>query len=481
MNILSRLVNYGVVRLNVLVKERMLIMGHDNLIPQPKTYGPLGNLPSIDKNQPTLSFMKLADEYGPIFRLEIMGKSNIIISGPEYVAEVCDRSRFDKSNEGALKNARAFGGDGLFTANTQEPNWRKAHNILMPSFSQSAMKGYHSMMVDIAEQLIGKWTRLNPDESIDIPGDMTRLTLDTIGRCGFNYRFNSFSQEQPHPFIASMARALKEAMSQFLRLPIQDKLMIRRKRQYNLDIQSMFTLVDRIIVERRASGIQGDDLLSHMLYTKDPETGEGLDDQNIRFQIITFLIAGHETTSGLLSFALYFLIKNPDKLQKAYEEVDRVLTDVEPTYQQVVELKYVRMVLNEALRLWPTAPAFALYAKEDTHLGGKYEVKKGERVSVLIPKLHRDRGAWGDDVDEFRPERFKDPHQIPHDAYKPFGNGQRACIGQQFALHEATLVLGMVLKHFELIDHTHYQLKIKQTMTLKPDGFTLQVRVREGI
>ncbi|MBJ8192891.1 cytochrome P450, partial [Bacillus cereus] len=94
---------------------------------------------------------------------------------------------------------------------------------------------------------------------------------------------------------------------------------------------------------------------------------------------------------------------------------------------------------NEALRLWPTAPAFSLFAKEDTLLDGTYPLKKGDSVNVLIPKLHRDTEAWGEDVEEFRPERFEDPSAIPQDAYKPFGNGQRACIGQQFALQEATL------------------------------------------
>lgn len=451
------------------------------MIPQPKTFGPLGNLPLLDLGSPVQSLVKLADQYGPIFRMDLPGRSDLFISSHELVADACDESRFDKKVWAPLQKVRAFTGDGLFTSETDEPNWHKAHNILLPSFSQTAMRGYHGMMVDIALQLIQKWARLNPDESVDVPEDMTRLTLDTIGLCGFNYRFNSFYREQPHPFITSMTRALGEAMSQLQRLDIQDKLMVITKRQYKHDIQAMFSLVDKIISERKTQGYQGgEDLLAHMLSGKDPETGQPLDDENIRYQIITFLIAGHETTSGLLSFALYFLLKNPDKLQKAYEEVDRVLTDPVPSYAQVRELKYIRMILNESLRLWPTAPAFALYAKEDTMLAGKYPMKKGDSVNVLIPKLHRDTSVWGEDVEEFRPERFADPSQIPYDAYKPFGNGQRACIGQQFALQEATLVLGMVLKHFEIIDHTNYQLKVKETLTLKPEGFTLRVRPRGG-
>ncbi|NGP60472.1 bifunctional cytochrome P450/NADPH--P450 reductase [Paenibacillus thiaminolyticus] len=448
-------------------------------IPQPKTYGVLGNLPLIDKDSPTLSFGKLADEYGPIFRFELMGRSVIIVSGPEFVAEVCDQSRFDKAI-GHLLKVRDFAGDGLFTSLTDEPNWPKAHNILMPSFSLQAMKGYHDRMLDIALQLVQKWARLNPDESIDVADDMTRLTLDTIGLCGFDYRFNSYYRETPNPFIVSMVRALDEAMHYGSRLPIQNKLMLISKRQYERDIQSMFSLVDKIIAERKASGDQGGtDLLARMLTAKDPETGQQLDDQNIRYQIITFLIAGHETTSGLLSFAIYFLLKHPEVLEKAYREVDEVLTGPLPTYEQVLKLKYVRMILNESLRLWPTAPQFSLFAKEDTVIGGKYPIQKGEAVSIIIPKLHRDKGAWGEDAELFRPERFEDPAKVPNHAYKPFGNGQRACIGMQFALHEATLVLGLILQQFELMDHLNYQLKVKQTLTLKPADFKIRVQLRD--
>ncbi|MCY8622007.1 bifunctional P-450/NADPH--P450 reductase [Bacillus spizizenii] len=448
-------------------------------IPQPKTYGPLGNLPLIDKDKPTLSLIKLAEEQGPIFQIHTPAGTTIVVSGHELVREVCDEERFDKSIEGALEKVRAFSGDGLFTSWTHEPNWRKAHNILMPTFSQRAMKDYHEKMVDIAVQLIQKWARLNPNEAVDVPGDMTRLTLDTIGLCGFNYRFNSYYRETPHPFINSMVRALDEAMHQMQRLDFQDKLMVRTKRQFHHDIQTMFSLVDSIIAERRSNGDQDEkDLLARMLNVEDPETGEKLDDENIRFQIITFLIAGHETTSGLLSFAIYFLLKHPDKLKKAYEEVDRVLRGAAPTYKQVLELKYIRMILNESLRLWPTAPAFSLYPKEDTVIGGKYMITTQDRISVLIPQLHRDQDAWGEDAEEFRPERFEHQDQVPHHAYKPFGNGQRACIGMQFALHEATLVLGMVLKYFTLIDHENYELDIKQTLTLKPGDFRIRVQTR---
>ena len=271
--------------------------------------------------------MKLAQEYGPIYWLDMLGKPVVIVSGFELVDELCDESRFDKSVRGALRRLRDFAGDGLFTAYTQEPNWSRAHNILLPSFGQRAMQGYHPMMLDIAEQLVLKWDRLNADDEIDVTHDMTSLTLDTIGLCGFGYRFNSFYRESPHPFVGAMIGALGTSM-ETRGLPLETMLKKDRERKLRADIRYMNEMVDRIVRERRESGddlADKPDLLSHMLSGVDRKTGERLDDLNIRYQVITFLIAGHETTSGLLSFAVYYLLNNPDVLARASAEVDRVL------------------------------------------------------------------------------------------------------------------------------------------------------------
>ncbi|PFB13692.1 bifunctional cytochrome P450/NADPH--P450 reductase [Bacillus cereus] len=443
-------------------------------IPQLKTDGDFGDLPLFNKEKPLQSILKISNQMGEIFNIKTPTRDTHYVSSQRLVKEVCDESRFDKNLSQSLKNVRRFTGDGLFTSWSHEKNWKKAHNILLPSFSQQAMKGYHAMMVDIAVQLIQKWERLNADEHIDVPEDMTRLTLDTIGLCGFNYRFNSFYREQPHPFIMSMVRSLEDSMNRLQRTNPNDPSYEKENLQLQEDIQFMNELVDKIIEDRRISGEKGNDLLTHMLNGKDQETGKSLDDENIRYQIITFLIAGHETTSGLLSFALYFLVKNRHILHKAVEEATRVLVDPVPTYRQVKQLKYINMVLNETLRLWPTAPAFSLYSKEDTILGGEYPLKQGDEVIVLIPQLHRDKTIWGQDIEQFRPERFESVSTIPDHAFKPFGNGQRACIGQQFALHEAALVLGMMLKHFNFYDHQDYELNIKETLTLKPERFTVK-------
>ena len=222
-----------------------------------------------------------------------------------------------------------------------------------------------------------------------------------------------------------------------------------------------------------------------MLDGVDRQSGERLPDANIRAQCITFLIAGHETTSGLLSFAIYFLLKHPEVMARAQAEAEAVLgtdTDIMPSYPQVRKLGYVTQILEESLRLWPTAPGFTRYPFEDTVIGGKYRLPKGAAVLVLTPMLHRDRAIWGPDAEEFNPDHFAPERMaaLPPNAYKPFGSGQRACIGRQFAMQEATLVLGMLLQRFDLIDHRGYDLKVKETLTIKPDGLRIKVQPRAG-
>ncbi|MEL7519005.1 MAG: cytochrome P450, partial [Pseudomonadota bacterium] len=349
-------------------------------IPQPPGNPLIGNVLTVDSNRQIQSLMELAEEYGPIYQLDMMGTPIVIVSGADMAAEICDEKRFDKTVRGPLKRLRSIAGDGLFTGDTDDPNWAKAHNILLPSFSQKAMGRYLPMMIDIAQQLMLKWERMNSDDVIDVPKDMIRLTLDTIGVCGFGYRFNSFYRDDFHPFIAALNRTLDT--TQKMRGIPGEKLMKRQQiEMLAKDAKYMNNLVDEIIAERRhTGGTEGDDLLDFMLSGRDAVTGERLSDENIRYQINTFLIAGHETTSGLLSFTLYFLLNNRDVLKRAYAEVDEVLgrnIDAVPTLSQIGRLSYVRAILLEALRHWPTAPALGLAPYEDEVIGGKYAIPKG--------------------------------------------------------------------------------------------------------
>ena len=342
------------------------------------------------------------------------------------------------------------------------------------------------MMVDIAEQLVKKWERLNIDEEIDVVHDMTALTLDTIGLCGFDYRFNSFYRRDYHPFVEALVRSL-ETIMMTRGLPLEGVTMRWRQERHATRTSPFSTRWSTTscaaVAPMRRRPKARRTCSRRMLTGVDRTTREQLDDVNIRYQINTFLIAGHETTSGLLSYAIYALLKHPDVLAKAYEEVDRVFggdLSLQPTYAQVTQLTYVTQILKEALRLWPPAPIFSLTPLKDETIGGKYRLKKRTLVNILVGALHRDRTVWGPNPDVFDPENFSREAEAkrPANAWKPFGNGQRACIGRAFAMHEAALAIGMILQRFRLIDHERYQLKLKETLTVKPEGFKIKARLR---
>ena len=262
-------------------------------------------------------------------------------------------------------------------------------------------------------------------------------------------------------------------------------LLKRRIEKRNAHHQQYIqTMLDDLIAQRRAAGdTSTNDLLAIMLNQAHPDTGGQLDDLNIRYQILTFLVAGHETTSGALSFALYYLSRDPDALAAAYAEVDAILgpdPDAEPAYEQVAKFRHLRRVLDESLRLWPTAPAFARSPREQTVLAGRWTMRPDDWALVMLPLVHRDKAVWGQDADEFDPDRFSPERsrgRAPH-SYKPFGTGERACIGRQFALHEAILVLARLLHRYDIAGDPAYSLRIQERLTLQPDGFDLSLSRR---
>jgi cytochrome P450 / NADPH-cytochrome P450 reductase len=456
-------------------------MTETRTIPAPKTVPLLGNLHQIPKAGLIGHLLDMSRDFEDpgIFKLRFGSRVGIFVTHPDLVAELCDETRFRKIPGPGLRVVRKFAGDGLFTAFSEEANWGKAHRILLPAFSQRAMRGYYDNILEVCDQLIAKWTGL-AGQDVLIADDMTRLTLDSIAIAGFGHRFNSFERDEIDPFLESLASALGESLNVITRLPIQQKFAKKSTAQFNADILAMNTLVDDIIADRRANPTDVRDLLNLMLTAADPETGETLDDLNIRYQVLTFLIAGHETTSGLLTFAFMEMLKAPAVLAQAYAEVDRVLPgNTRPAYEHLAHLKVIERIVKETQRLWPTAPAFSVGPYEDQIIGGKWQLRKDRPVNIYAPGLQRHPDAWDDpyefDIDRWLPDAEATHH--PH-AYKPFGNGARACIGRQFALVETKLAIAMILQKFAVSDRHGYRLTLKETLSIKPDDFKVRLRLR---
>jgi unspecific monooxygenase len=453
-------------------------------IPHPPRRLPLlGDVLGASRTKPLQDSLRYARQLGPIFRRKAFANEIVFVWGAGLTADLSDESRFAKHVGLGIANLRPIVGDGLFTAYNHEANWQLAHDVLAPGFSREAMAGYHPMMLDVAGRLTDHWDReLAAGRAVDVPGDMTKLTLETIARTGFGHDFGSFERSRPHPFVMAMIGTLSYAQRlNTVPPPLAPLLLKRASRRNDADMDVLNRTVDDIVRARRASGRGDGDLLDRMLDTTHPETGERLSPENVRRQVITFLVAGHETTSGALSFALHHLSRHPEVAARARAEVDRVWGGSEaPGYDQVAKLRYVRRVLDESLRLWPTAPAYAREARQDTVLAGDHPMRRGAWALVLTPMLHREPEVWGDDAERFDPDRFDATavRSRPAHTFKPFGTGARACIGRQFALHEATLVLGLLLRRYELRADPAYRLRVTERLTLMPEGLRLHLEPR---
>lgn len=457
-------------------------------IPHPPRRIPLlGDVLAFRGDEPSQSATELAQSLGPLYEFAFLGARYVVATDADVVTDLNDETRFCKYLGPDMVALRILGGDGLFTAHNDEPNWRRAHELLMPAFTQAAMRGYHPQMVDVVAELTAKWDAAALDGTgVDVSSDTTRMTLETIGRCAAGYSFGAFGNTGTDPFIDHMVAALRGSD----RLGVLRKTFLPRffgdryEKRVRRHAGYLHGVADEIVARRRAEGLgRHADLLEIML-TPGADGRPGLDEANIRYQLINFLVAGHETTSGALSFALYFLARNAGVAARARAEIDQVWGgDERPSFEQTAKLRYVRRVLDESLRLQPTVPGYYRAARADTVLAGSYPMRQGEWVLALISTLHRDR-HWTapglKPVDEFDPDRFAPEHvkaRPPH-LYKPFGTGERSCIGRQFALHEAVLVLGTLLRRYDLAADPDYTLRIAERLTLMPSGFRLEVRRR---
>ncbi|EJD54180.1 cytochrome P450 [Auricularia subglabra TFB-10046 SS5] len=447
-------------------------------IPEPRGAVPLlGHIFAIDGKTPVNSFLQWGRELGGIYKVNFIGKTMVVLNAQRLAAEACDERRFHKSIVGGpVDDLRILLGDALFTAYHGEENWGVAHRILVPAFGPASILGMFDDMYDILSQLVLKWERFGPKHAIDPSDDFTRLAFDTIAFCSMSHRLNSFYTEGVPPFVQAMGDFLVETDRRGRRPGIVNRFMTATNEKYEADMNMMNDLAREIIEERRANPVEKKDLLNAMLNGRDPQTGLQLTDKSIMEQMITFLVAGHETTSGMLSFFMYEVLKHPEVYAKLRAEIDTVVGAERIRPEHLGKLPYVNAVLREVLRLSSPINGFGVCPIEDEIIGGKYFLPKGQLVSVFVTNIHRDREVYGEDAGLFRPERMMDGkfEALPPKSWMPFGNGARACIGRAFAWQEAQMAIVTIFQKFDfkLVDPS-YTMDIKQTLTIKPQGMRI--------
>ncbi|OBH51036.1 cytochrome P450 [Mycobacterium sp. E2479] len=429
-----------------------------------------GRLPGPDQlvGRPrALAVDLLGELHGPLFYADFNGGfRKLYACSLELVTELCDESRFAKNLTATLARVRPLAGDGLFTAYHGEPNWQRAHDVLLPGFSYAGLRAYHAAMLDINCKMIDRWDAKVGVGPVDVSADLQKLAMDTVALAGFGSRFDSFDRPGLAPIPQSFTTALGELSSDAPTSVFKEELT------------TLHTFIDGLIAEHRSGDREFEDLLALMLQ-QDPNGKPVLETENIRNQIMTFLIAGQLTTSELMPNTLYNIVSDPTVLHRVQAEVDTVFgaeDDYVPSYDDIGKLTYLRQVIDETLRLSPPVLHFDRMALEDTVIGGKYPIKRGEAVTVLTGALHRQPG-WGDNVELFDPGRFAPERSAcrPTALFKPFGTGARSCIGRQFALHEAAMTVARLVHRYRLIDSYHYVPQWETPTSRRPVGFRLDL------
>jgi cytochrome P450/NADPH-cytochrome P450 reductase len=409
----------------------------------------------------------LGELHGPLFYASYSGFRKLYACSLELVEELCDESRFAKNLSPSLAQVRPLAGDGLFSAFHGEPNWQKAHDVLMPGFSYAGLRNYHTAMLDISRQLVERWDASVGQRPVDASTDLQKLAMDTVALAGFGARFDSYSYDGLAPIPQSFTVAFGELGKE------------PTTTEFDNQLAYLHGAFDEMIEQHSTGAAHELDDLLYVMLERDSGGEPVLSPENVRNQIMTFLIAGQLTTSELMPNALYNLMQHPAVLSRVQSEVDAVFgpdDDYLPTYDDIGKLMYLRQVINETLRLSPPVLGFDRMALADTTIGGKYPIKQGEAVTVLTGALHRQLG-WGDNVELFDPDRFDTAVAAarPGGLFKPFGTGERSCIGRQFALHEATMAIARLVHRYRLIDSQHYVLEFDSQTSRRPVGFHLDV------
>ncbi len=437
----------------------------------------LGDVFAVNRRSPTQSELDLAKQLGPIYELKFGSDRFLVVSSGELATQVNDEDRWSKLVAGPFRAMRSkgFTGKGLLTANTSDPLWNHANELLGPAFTQAAMRSYHGEMASAVTQLLELWSG-SGGKPVDVVDDMSRLTLEVIGRAGFGRSLGTLETDYDYGFTQRIRGALTAISQSSNDFPGSDALKRSRSRAFESDKEWLRRYAAQIIDTADESTKAS--LLGNML------AGAGarppLPRDNIVDQAITFLAAGTDTTAGLLSFALFFLARDPQLLQATQQDVDQTIKGAGIGFDDVPRLRGVRRVLDETLRLWPVAPGYFRIAKTDQSLGA-YSVSRGDVAFVLTLGVHRDQATWGPDADEFDPGRFAPgAGRHPDRVFKPFGTGPRACIGRQFALHEATLALAAIIRTFDpcFEGSAVPELHVDEMLTLKPRDLKLTMHTR---
>ena len=423
------------------------------------------------RRDPPAELTALQRRFGDVVHFRLGARRFYLLSHPDAVREVLVTRHRDFIKSLALQRARALLGEGLLTSEGE--THLRQRRLAQPAFHRDRVAAMAETMVDFARQTSERW---RAGAQVDAGTEMNRMTLAIAGRTLLGADVEGEADV--------LRRALTDALALFDRLhnpvgalldrlPVPGTLRMRRARA-RLD-----ETIHRAIRQRRAAGEAGDDLLGMLLAARDEEgDGGGMSDVQLRDELLTLFLAGHETTANALAWTWHLLASQPAAESRLHEEVDRVLGGRLPTAADFPALRWTRAVLAESMRVRPPAWAIGREPLREVEIGG-YRIPAGTIV-LLSPWVTQRDARWWPEPEAFRPERWTEEMEagLPRFAYFPFGGGPRKCIGEGFAWMEGVLALATLASRWRLRPVPGARVRGEARITLRPVGVRMVVEPR---
>lgn len=414
--------------------------------PKPRLW--IGNITDMRREGMINYYEKAWREHGDMVRFQMGPLTSFLMVAPEAVQHVLVKNRDNYWKGVAMEKVKMFLGEGLFTSEGEL--WRRQRRLMQPTFTPKAVMVFFEAMVEAIEGLMVRWEEdFGQGQPFDVNVQMMRLAMNIIGRTMFDIDIGRQEFREVDEAFTFVLEFVGQRSVSIIDIPmfLPTATNLRFKKAYRI----LNDFVDTVIEDRLQREEWPDDLLSILLQARDEETGEKMSRQQLHDEILTIFFAGHETTAQTLTWAWYLLDGHPRVTDKLHDEVDRVLVGGRrPQMDDLYELNYTRMIVEETLRLYPPAGMFVRENYEDDVVAGYY-VPAGSMI-MLSPLLTQRHPDYWDEPEAFRPERFTEEAKAdrPRYTYFPFGAGQRVCIGNNFALLEATLALAMLARRYNL-------------------------------
>lgn len=437
------------------------------MAPGPKGHPVWGSTLDLQRNP--LQFLTSAlHEYGDIVRVRFVGNVAChLFNHPDAVEHVL-RANFHNYPKGnfTLKITRLVTGEGL--AASDDDDWLQKRRVLQPAFHRPRLAGLAAVMSSAAEAMAADWTALaNTGEAHDIAAEMMRVTLRIVGEALFSIDISQ-AEDQIGQAMTMVVSYSGYRLTHPLALP--EAIPTARNLGYRKAVQTLDRVVLDIIRERQHAGTAQADLLTMLMHTRDEETGAGMTPEQLRAEVKTLMISGHETTAVALAWTWYLLSQHPQVEEKLHAELDAVLNGRTPTFADLPHLPYTKMVLEESIRLRPPAWITVRTARNDDEYNG-YHIPAGSLIGLSPYVVQRHPDFWENpetfDPERFSPQRAAGRHKY---AYMAFSGGPRLCIGSAFAMMEAQLVLATLAQQYRLTLAASHQVVPELGATMRPRG-----------